>query len=707
MATIKEAFTTPSAAQSSFYTEQQIRFQEVEPNRFLPDNMKGNVGTNITNKTLSQFDKYDPYTETVSNRFTAAGLSQVLQGQSNTTEEEEYCRSFMGASSLPKLIADQDLEKNIPIRCGWRYKKSPGGGLPLVSQGALGTINGPLNPKQDVLGNGVEWIWNLRKALDRHARDYRRMLPSSAAGLSAAQAVFPNTAWCTQSQTFISVDRSGNPLPGFTCARENIVTNAANFPAARTTAASTLATTNANTVVSCMTPGVSPSLGRDCLLQAIRMNGCSTDGTLYQAIESAKPSASSYSTFLDRQPSFMTYQSKQGGNGITQELFNKERGSWDMATREIQKLQRFTQSAQDPSVRVAAQDLCLTAGLFDEYDFCADLTDSAPVDSVDLKCIQGYWQQQNGKPAGLLYPSRRPLRAELGTIRTWGDYRKAVDDLKAKTNSTNPIEQRNAINNFLGVSVSTVGFSPLNLDNIDNRFRIQSQPLVFWVDANDGSSLTIDGANRVQQWKDKSGRNNNVSQNSIINRPTYRREGFPSLEFNGSDNFLPIPNAAQLVAGNNFTVFVVERRKSDKNNNFFLGGTIGGRNNNLVLGYVINNLVRFAFFDNDRDGNVPPYQQSLEPARIWAFEKTPTGRAIILNGSRLSGDSNLEVLNGWTGGAIGRFGSIYYQGSIFEILIYNPGLSIGRREKVEGYLAHKWGLAGNLPAGHPFKVNPP
>jgi hypothetical protein len=30
-----------------------------------------------------------------------------------------------------------------------------------------------------------------------------------------------------------------------------------------------------------------------------------------------------------------------------------------------------------------------------------------------------------------------------------------------------------------------------------------------------------------------------------------------------------------------------------------------------------------------------------------------------------------------------------------------------RRQTVEGYLAHKWGLVANLPAAHPFKNRPP
>ena len=699
MASIKEAFTNPDVAQGDFYSAQQIRYREVEPNRFLPDKMKGALGQEITKDALSQFDRYDPYTQKMSNKFSSTGLSQLLQGQGNTTNEETYCRGLVGAASLPKLIADQQAQGNSPIRCGWRYKPSPGGGAPQVSQGALGTLNGPLNPQADPLGNGVEWIWDLKKALNRHAKDFIATQPATASGLAASQAAFSNTAWCSQTNSYILVDANGRPLQGYTCAADKIVTNPARFPQVTQTSATTMASANSSTLANCSRPGNNPSLSRDCLLQAIKMNGCSSDGALYQAIESAKPSASTYNTYLQTQPSFTTYQSRQGANRITEDLFNKERGSWDMATNEIKKLQRYTQVAQDPLVKVAAQDLCLRADTFDHFDFCSDLTESSAIGSVDLKCMQSYWQEKNGKPAGLLYPTTRALKPALGTITTWGQFRTAVDQLKMKINSSNGIEQRGAINNFLGVSVSLDPFSPLQLN-------MAGKPLVFWIDANDGGSLVIDQNNRVQTLRDKSGRNNDAVQTSILNRPIYKKEAFAGLEFDGTGTFLAIPNAYQMVSSS-FIVFVVERRKSSKGSNYFIGGTSAGRNSNLVLGYRDNNVATMAFFGNDLDTSVSNYQNVLEPIRIWGFEKATTGRSIYLNGERIKKDNNMENLLGWDGATIGRVLSSFYMGMIHEVLIYNTALVIDNREKIEGYLAHKWGQATNLSAGHPYKTASP
>ena len=46
-------------------------------------------------------------------------------------------------------------------------------------------------------------------------------------------------------------------------------------------------------------------------------------------------------------------------------------------------------------------------------------------------------------------------------------------------------------------------------------------------------------------------------------------------------------------------------------------------------------------------------------------------------------------------------------GNICEIIVYNVALSSSQRQTIEGYLAQKWGLTANLPAGHPHKSSFP
>jgi len=46
-------------------------------------------------------------------------------------------------------------------------------------------------------------------------------------------------------------------------------------------------------------------------------------------------------------------------------------------------------------------------------------------------------------------------------------------------------------------------------------------------------------------------------------------------------------------------------------------------------------------------------------------------------------------------------------GRIGEFLITSGTQTQADREKIEGYLAHKWGLTANLPAAHPYKTTAP
>ena len=48
-----------------------------------------------------------------------------------------------------------------------------------------------------------------------------------------------------------------------------------------------------------------------------------------------------------------------------------------------------------------------------------------------------------------------------------------------------------------------------------------------------------------------------------------------------------------------------------------------------------------------------------------------------------------------------------WRGPIGELLVFDRKLTDAERQEVEGYLAHKWGLAGRLPSDHPYKDSAP
>lgn len=106
-------------------------------------------------------------------------------------------------------------------------------------------------------------------------------------------------------------------------------------------------------------------------------------------------------------------------------------------------------------------------------------------------------------------------------------------------------------------------------------------------------------------------------------------------------------------------------------------------------------------------GNPTP---SLTSARIYNTDSAASNFRARLDGTQIfSTTSNTVSFGtktrslGWSDGST----DTYYDGKVGEVLIYNSVLAQADREKVEGYLAHKFGLTANLPALHPYKTVAP
>jgi hypothetical protein len=48
-----------------------------------------------------------------------------------------------------------------------------------------------------------------------------------------------------------------------------------------------------------------------------------------------------------------------------------------------------------------------------------------------------------------------------------------------------------------------------------------------------------------------------------------------------------------------------------------------------------------------------------------------------------------------------------FNGFMCELIVYNQMIGLTAQQRVEGYLAWKWGLQANLPAGHPYLSSAP
>ncbi len=220
-----------------------------------------------------------------------------------------------------------------------------------------------------------------------------------------------------------------------------------------------------------------------------------------------------------------------------------------------------------------------------------------------------------------------------------------------------------------------------------------------WLDSSDECSLVMDGTS-VEKWRDKSGNGNDATQSSNALQPSDVNLG-DGVEFDGSgEGFL----LTDEISESNMSLFVV--MKGD--------------------GYVVANDddSRILFYDLASNPDVPLHNLYWQGVASCDNKDVPNHDATkvqILEFASHGTTSNVRVngVNSLTQNIstnapfeIDRIGMKWdshtgvgtWDGNILEIIAVT---STTDREKIEGYLAHKWGLEGDLPSNHNFKSSAP
>jgi len=226
-----------------------------------------------------------------------------------------------------------------------------------------------------------------------------------------------------------------------------------------------------------------------------------------------------------------------------------------------------------------------------------------------------------------------------------------------------------------------------------------------WWDASDSSTITTSGS-EVTQWSDKSGNGNDVSQSAGGSRPSPVANGLNGLQvlnFDGTadhlvSNTFVLQNAHSIyaVAKSNTNGY---RRLLNIEKYYYLGN--GNGNNDFATLYGSNGWI-------STDTNTPA--KSIEAHSILVAVSDGTNAIPYHNGTAQNSRSSNMGGAAPAGITIGRHSAKseqYWDGHIAEIIIFNKNHSNTEREQVEGYLAHKWGIDGNLDSSHPYALGAP
>jgi hypothetical protein len=234
-----------------------------------------------------------------------------------------------------------------------------------------------------------------------------------------------------------------------------------------------------------------------------------------------------------------------------------------------------------------------------------------------------------------------------------------------------------------------------------------------WFDAADSGTVTA-SSNLVSQWNDKSGNGRNLSQ-SGGNRPTYNATGQNNLgiiEFNGTTNFL---ERNQTDLSSNWTCVIAAKNTNTTGNAMYIAqgsNALGNPRWQLDRNGTSARMIRM----NDA-GTIQTLEQGTHAASAFIQSGTGDGSLIgvSLNGANLTTaaavtgvfSTNRLTIGVLYAGSVIPSGTTYFNGAMFEVVYAPSMLSTLDRQKVEGYLAHKWGLTANLPGDHPYKIAAP
>lgn len=239
-----------------------------------------------------------------------------------------------------------------------------------------------------------------------------------------------------------------------------------------------------------------------------------------------------------------------------------------------------------------------------------------------------------------------------------------------------------------------------------------------WYDFSDNGTITL-ATTQITQITDKSGNSRTASQGDSANRPTIQtsvQNGLDVARFDGSDDYLICSNSSSIAQNvGSFSIFYVIS-KSGGSDSGFAYWVSADTAITRAAGYynTTAGVPRAAGRRLDGDG-----QQSHDgpTASGWLvasaeFDYSNAELYVGSNGT-VSARGGFQTAGNTsnTASTAVRIGTenltFYYTGDIGEIVVTQSILATSDRQKMEGYMAHKWGLESSLPGGHPYKSLPP
>lgn len=218
--------------------------------------------------------------------------------------------------------------------------------------------------------------------------------------------------------------------------------------------------------------------------------------------------------------------------------------------------------------------------------------------------------------------------------------------------------------------------------------------LAMWLDAASGVNLL---GGEVESWLDKGPNNINATTIAAGKRPLVSSttiNGYPTLYFDGADDWMKINGAVAALNGNS-AIFAVFIPRTDNDDGYYLSSHLGG-SNRVKFGHRYNGELIY-----DDDAISLATGDWRDEIVMTAFNLTPNTLtkgwvngviAADWTGFSSTGADRVSIGQEYDGSGLDNQTSNHWKGDLAEMIIYDAQLNEGLRHRVETYLAIKYGL---------------
>ena len=229
------------------------------------------------------------------------------------------------------------------------------------------------------------------------------------------------------------------------------------------------------------------------------------------------------------------------------------------------------------------------------------------------------------------------------------------------------------VSDSLGIfSVSNQGGQTIDVANI------YPANMKLWLDANHSSAS---GAT----WTDRSSNGNDATKNGSPSVVSNAQNGLPLMRYTGTNGQYHSFNRVNDIR----TVFWVVKYNSGA---WWL---LGDTSTHHFHGNGANNILGPNHYHAGISSSNMFYVNGSATSKTGAWPSAISIMSLVttadVQANNFSNDRNI--------------GGRYANGDLAELIIYNKAFVLEEVQMVEGYLAHKWGLTGDLPSSHPYKTS--